>query len=148
MLNLDHPMAEHILAAARLEDRVLVTAHKMTAASRELRLMMLEACQSAFQEMRELSRDHFTEFPEIPAAIDELEEALDTLATLPGVPQSGGFAQHKCPACGAELERRGRYGFPAPDHPTDIYCSPCLDIVRPSLSHIRSWERGFGTDAI
>jgi hypothetical protein len=148
VLDLDHPMTKYVFAAARAEDAVLIAARHMTAACRQERARLLEGCGPAFAELRRLARDHFMDCSTIPPAIDELERAVSQLAALPGVPEDGPSAEYKCPACEAAMERRGKYGFLAPNNPTDIYCSPCLQIIMPSLSALRSWEGGFGTDAI
>ncbi|HEY2786104.1 MAG TPA: hypothetical protein VGJ05_14140 [Fimbriiglobus sp.] len=148
MLDLDHQMSKHVFAAARAEDAVLMAARHMTTAGRRERVRLQDGCAPAFAELRRLARDHFADCPAIPPAIDGLERSLAELAALPGVPEDGPSAEYKCPACAAALDRRGKYGFLAPDNPTDIYCSPCLQIIMPSLSALRSWEGGFGTDAI
>lgn len=148
MLDLDHPMSQHIFAAARAESAILVAARYMTVAARGERIRLRDGCAPAFTELRRLSHDHFADRRRISSAIDHLEQALAELAGLPGVPDDGPSAKYKCPACDADLERRGTYGFPAPDNPTDIYCSPCLKIIMPPLSTLRSIRDGFGTDAI
>jgi hypothetical protein len=120
----------------------------MTVASRRERLRLREGCAPAFEELRRLSRDPFADRRAIPPAIDGLERALCELAVLPGVPDDGPLAEYKCPACGADLERRGKYGFPAPRNPTDIYCGECLKTIMPSMLMLRSLKDGFSTDAI
>jgi hypothetical protein len=148
MLDLDHPMSQHIFAAAGAEGAILLAARDMTTASRRERAQRRDGCAPAFAELRRLAREHFADRRAIPPAIDELEQALDKLAGLPGVPEDGPSAKFKCPACNAALERRGRYGFPAPLNPTDIYCGRCLDIIMPALTVLRSLDDGFSTDAI
>jgi hypothetical protein len=149
MIDQHHPMSEHIFAAARAEDAVLIAARNMTVAARRARVRLRDGCAPAFVELRRLSCDYFADHRAIPPAIDELERALTELAGLPGVPDDGPSAEYKCPACGAELTRHGKSGFPAPDNPPDIiYCDRCLDIVMPPLQKLRSLEDGFGTDAI
>jgi hypothetical protein len=148
MLDLDHPMTQYIFAAAGAEDAVLIAARQMTVSSSQERARLRDRCTAAFAELRRLARDHFADRPAIPSAIDALELAMVGLASLSGVPEHGPPAQYECPACGTALERRGKNGFPAPENPTDIYCSPCLQIIMPSLSVLRSWEGGFGTDFI
>jgi hypothetical protein len=148
MLDLSHPMSRHIFTAARAEDAILITARAMTVATRWERLRLREGCAAAFEELRRLGRDQFADRSVIPLAIDDLERALSELARLPGVPDDGPSAEYECPACGADLERRGKYGFPAPRNPTDIYCGRCLEIIMPPLLTLRSLKDGFGTDAI
>lgn len=148
MLDLNHPMTEHIFAAARAEDTILIAARHMTVATREERMTWRDNCASAFAELRRLSRDHFADSSAIPPAIDSLERSLTELAELPGIPEQGPPAEFKCPFCGAILERRDIYGRLAPENPTNIYCAPCLRIIMPSLLALRSREGGFCTDCI
>lgn len=148
MLNLDHPMTKHVFAAAYAEGAILQDAKQITVSARRDRVLVRDGCASAVAELRRLARDHFADRPAIPPAIDALEQSLAELAALPGVPEEGPPAEFTCPACGGPLDRLGKYGFPAPDNPTDIYCSQCLNIVMPSLCDLGSWEGGFGTDAI
>lgn len=125
-----------------------MAARHMTTSARDERFRLRDSCAPAFAELRRLARKHFANCPAIPSAIEDLERSLAALAALAGVPEQGPSAEHKCPACGAVLERLDKYGFLAPDNPTNIYCSPCLKIIMPSLSVLRSLEEGFGTDAI
>jgi hypothetical protein len=148
MLDLSHPMSRHIFAAARAESAVLIAARVMTVFPRRERIRLRDSCASAFEELRRLGRDHFADRRAIPPAIDDLERALSELARLPGGPDDGPSAEYECPACGADLERRGKYGFPAPRNPTDIYCGRCLEIIIPPLLTLRSLKDGFATDAI
>lgn len=148
MLDLNHPLTKHIFAACWAEGAIVQDAKLITRSARRERLRVRDGCAPGFAELRRLARDHFADRPAIPPAIDELERALTQLADLPGVPEDGLPADYTCPACGAALDRRGKYGFPDPDAPTDIYCSPCLGIVMPAACDLRSWESGFGSEAI
>jgi hypothetical protein len=147
VLDLDHPMSQHIFAAARPEDAILMAARHMTAASREDRARLQAGCAPAFAELRRLSRDHFADCTAIPAAINGLEQALAQLAAS-GTVATGPRAEFKCPDCGGDLYRCDQYGFPMKVKPTEIYCSPCLDVIMPFLEILRGCEHGFGTDAI
>lgn len=148
MLDLDHPMSQHIFAAARVEDTILDAAKMMTMAARQDRVRLQDGCAPALEALRQLARDQFADRPAIPLAIDSLERAIIRLASLPGVPEQGPPAGYKCPACGAAALRLAYDGSPDAVNPTHVYCSPCLNIIMPSLSELRSWEGGFGTDAI
>lgn len=148
MLDLKHPLTKHIFAAGGTEGAIVQQAKLITRSARRDRLRVRDGCASGLAELRRLAREHFADRPAIPPAIDELERALARLADLPGVPEEGPPAEYTCPSCGAALDRRGKYGFPAPDAPTDIYCSPCLQIVMPAACELRSWESGFGSEAI
>lgn len=148
MLNLDHPMSEHIFAAARAEGVILRAAREMTVATREERGRLAKKCAWVLDELRRLSREHFADRPAIPPAIDALERSLSELATMPGVPEQGPLADFTCPACGAAIRRRGRFWFSARKSRSEIYCSKCLELIMPSLEILRSCEEGFGIDAI
>jgi hypothetical protein len=147
VLNLDHPMTQHIFAASRAEYAILMAARHMTAASREERARLQARCAPAFAELRRLSRDHFADCKAIPAAIDGLEQAIAQLVAS-GTVATGPRAEFKCPDCGGELYRCDQYGFPMKVNPTEIYCGACLDVIMPFLQELRGWEHGFGTDAI
>ncbi len=146
MLDPDHPMSKYISAAAYADGDILENAKRITRSARQDRLQVRDGCIPAFAELRRLARDHFADQPAILPAIDELEQALGRLVDLPGVPEKGSPAEHTCPACGTALDHR-KYGFPSLNNPTDIYCSPCLDIIMPALCELRSCD-GFRTDAI
>jgi hypothetical protein len=147
LADLNSPMSKAIFAAARAEDAVLLAARNMTVAGSVERARLRDGCSPAFAEMRRLARDHFADRPAIPSAIDALERAVAELAALP-VPEAVPPARFQCPACRSRLERRGKYGFWAPFRPTDIYCGRCLQLIMPALAALRTWEGGFGTDAI
>jgi hypothetical protein len=155
MLDLDHPLTPHIFAASRALSAIGNAGHKITISARRERLRLRDQCADAFAELRRLSREHFADCPEIPPAIDELEQALSSLAELPGVPDDGPPAEDFCPVCGQSVKHRRARGllpfllslmFPTP--PLGIYCSQCLDVIMPSIYRLTSGETGFGTDDI
>ncbi len=175
MLDLDHPMTQHIFAASGAKDRVLQRAKRMTLASSQQRLKMLEACGADLEKMRQLNREHFKASPFIFEAIDELEAALQTLAAL----KKGAIIEDKsngeghCPGCGTQITKfktnsLSRAYFERTKHlqkedenfmesmmpqPSDfedrwhIYCDKCLDLIMPALGKLASPE-GFCTDFI
>lgn len=148
MIDVDHPMSEHIFAAARAEDAILTAAKQMTVATRQQRTRLCEKCAWAFADLRRLSCTYFPGCPAIPPAIDALERSLSGLATMPGVPEQGPLVEFTCPACGTAIRRHGRFWFSARKSRSEIYCSKCLQIIMPSLEILSSCEEGFGTEAI
>jgi hypothetical protein len=148
MLDLDHPMSEHVFAAARAESAIVIAARRMTVASRQERLRLRDSCGSAFDELRRLARDHFSDRTAIPAEIDALERAVAGLAALPGVREEGPRAEEICPACGDRLKGRGRFWSWALPRTNDNYCRHCLQMIISPLQVLESCEDGFGTEAI
>jgi hypothetical protein len=149
MLDLNHPMSDHVFAAARAMGAVIYAARAMTVAARHRRVRLRDSCASAFEELRRLSRDHFADRRAIPAAIDDLERALSELAGLPGVPYDGQPAKYKCPACGEDLERwKIMDRVSCPHRPPEIHCGLCLMITSPPLIILQAMGEGFGTEAI
>lgn len=140
MLNINHPMSQHIFAASRSLDRVLLVAIKMTVATRQERMRLRNVCVPVFIELRQLGQEHFANCTTIPVTIDVLERSLAELTELPGVPKDGPSAELNCPACGSTLMRV--------EHPKGLCCSPCLQIINPPLWALSSWDGGFGCDAI
>jgi hypothetical protein len=149
MLDSKSPMFPHIMAAGATINVILDAAKRMTIAARCERTRLRDRCGPKFDELRKLGREHFPDRAAIPAAIDAFEKSIEELAGLPGVPDEGPAAELKCPACGAELTRidipaSPRLGRKAR---TMIYCSPCLDIIIPSMSALE-WFDGFGSAGI
>jgi hypothetical protein len=145
MLDLDHPQSKHIFAAARLEDAILECAKKMTLAPSVRRREMLVECQQALGEMQALNSQHFESSPFIFDAIEELGRRLVQLAELcdGGIIEDMSAGEGCCAACGTQLTSF----VPVPSIPRSIYCSPCLEIIMPALSKLRSGD-GFRTDFI
>jgi hypothetical protein len=145
MLNSDHPHSKNIFAAARLEDAILEQAKSMTLASSIRRRELLRECRQALSKMRTLNSEHFKSSAFISAAIDQLDESLHRLAELRdgSITEDRSAGEGCCAACGAEITN-----FVAvPSMPRSIYCSPCLQIIMPALSKLRSFN-GFATEAI
>ena len=137
------------------------------------RLGRLTAVANEFRALHELNRAHFGASPEIEVNIDRFKDAVERIAALPMcevVGQSG-----VCPACGTSLtitrkraRPRGQGVEPHIEVPVAVvrpgiptnppvlsdsveqarYCSPCLEILMPSLESLSRHEGGFGTWAI
>ena len=145
MLNLDHPQSKHIFAASGLEDAILERAKKMTLVPSVRRRELQVECQQMLSKMRALNSEHFKDSPFISDAIDELDRCLVQLAELRGgsIVEDMTAGEGCCATCGAQLTNF----VPVPSMPRSIYCSPCLQIIMPALTRLRSGE-GFGTDFI
>lgn len=155
MLDLDHPLTQHIFAASRAITVIMRAGHKMTVSARRERRRLRAECNDALTELRQLSRDHFADRLGIAPIIDDLEHALDRLAELSGVPDDGPPADDFCPVCGQSVRHRRVRGclpfllslvLPASPHPP--YCSVCFGILMPSILRLESVETGFGIDDI
>ena len=81
MLDLNNPQAEHIFAAARLEDAVLGYARRILSAPPPERLSLLASCEQSITAMRALNLEHFGNSVFIASAIDDLHVAMHTLAS-------------------------------------------------------------------
>ena len=128
-----------------LEDAVLERAKKMTLGPSVRRRELQAECQQTLSEMRALNSDHFEGSIFISDAIDELGTRLSELAELRGgnILEDRSSGEGCCAACGMQLTNF----VPVPSMPRSIYCSPCLQVIMPALSRLRSAE-GFGTDFI
>jgi len=141
MLDLDNPMTRHRFSAAAIDDVILERAKLMTMASTEERHILLQDCQIRLERMRQLNAEHFKASPFVSAAIDELETAIRTLASVDVCVSSATQAQAlgMCPVCGTALTRIKTY--------VSIFCSPCLETISSARRKLDSGE-GFGTWAI
>ena len=81
MLDLNHPQAEHIFAAARLEDAVLECAKRIVSAQPSERPALLALCEQSIKAMRILNSERFGGSASIASAIDELHATMRSLAT-------------------------------------------------------------------
>ena len=145
MINLNHPQSRHIFVASKLEDAVLERAKEMTLVPSVRRRELQAECQQMLNEMRTLNADHFEGSIFISEAIDELGRSLTELAELRGgnILEDMSVGEGRCAACGTQLTTF----VPVPSMHRSIYCSPCLEVIMPALSRLRSAE-GFGTDFI
>ena len=143
MLDLHHPQTPHVFAAARQEDLILDYCKRITLSDAAGRRFMLEVMRPAFVALRWLNQERFGNSPEITSGIDQLEHEVHVLVNLPasGTRDRWSAMFVRCPACGSEPR--------SPDEYDPVrYCSECLNMVMPGLERVRSWETGFGTDAI
>lgn len=144
MLDTSNPHSADIVAASRQMDIILqlckLITFNETAAERRYTLRIF---QPAFAALRWLNAERFGPSPAIEAGIGELQAGAAALAALAtGEPAPGGdYPPKTCPARGTALVAPGRYS-PTP------YCPKCLGLIMPSLTKLRSFEGGFGTEGI
>ena len=80
MLDLSHPQTEHIFAAGRLEDSVLTIAKSIIGAPAAERQSLVVQGERTLDKMRALSLEHFGGSRFISESIDDLWQALHSLA--------------------------------------------------------------------
>lgn len=103
---------------------------------------MLEVIRPTFAALRWLAAHRFADQPHLADGIALLEGQAEQLAAMRlRKLGSWGWPAARCPGCGGKPTARSKYD------PID-YCQPCLGVIMPALDRLRSWETGFGTDAI
>jgi hypothetical protein len=143
VLDLDHPRTPHVFAASRQEDLILDYCKRITLAGAAGRRFMLEVIRPAFAALRWLNKERFGDSLTIASGIDQWEREVEALVGLPLIdPDHCGGPASRCPACGGKPIPPSKYGSRVP------YCSSCLGGMMPGLRRVRSFEEGFGTDAI
>lgn len=144
MLDTGNIHSADIVAASRQQDIILQLCKVLTlnghAAGRQYTLRIMQPC---FAALRWLNAERFNGSATIDSAISELQASAAQLAQMltADPPPSGRYPKERCPACGAPSVAPFEYS------PT-AYCSACLNLIMPSLQKLRSWNGGFGTDAI
>jgi len=150
MLDLSNPQSEHIFAAAREMDRILMLAHKMTVASSEKRRILFQLTKAPIDELLALNRNHFGNSESIRGRIAMLAKSLLTLRNLNdgqiGNDRSDGIGD--CPYCSTPIKRFQPQYRPKPDDPWLIYCPECSTIYIEPLEKLSLHGVGFGTDSI
>ncbi len=148
MLDLDHPMTDHIFAASRAEDRLSVLCKLMTLASAQERQRLFAECQEPLNSLRRLNAARFGASDFIADAVTELEDWLGSLAALETTPREGtAYAIVSCPVCGGLLTRLHHAFMPQPERRWSVYCNHCLGPSSPAWHKLES-SQGFGTWAI
>jgi hypothetical protein len=150
MLDLSNPHSEHIFAASREMDRILMVAHKMTVASSEKRRILFELTKAPIDSLLELNQKHFGNSESIRGRIAMLAKSLLTLRNLNDgqiiVDLSDGFGD--CPYCSSPITRFQPQYKPKHDDPWLIYCPECSDMYIKPLEKLSLCGVGFGTEAI
>ena len=105
MLDLSHPMTEHVFRASRLMDAVMVRGRKMSVSPSAIRAQLLAECLPLLDEMRDVARTRFAQRGAfILATVNEYEAAIRTLAELGG-DRSSEDLDCECPACRTPITR-------------------------------------------
>ena len=139
MINLDHPMTQHVFRASGLMDEVMIRGQRMSVAPSTVRAELLAECLPKFAQMRELAITQFSMRAEfIAAAVDDDEAAIRTLADLGG----GRIAEDcldgtgSCSVCGTAIAHY-------PEHRI-VLCPECDKPFMRAYDKLDSSE-GFGT---
>jgi hypothetical protein len=146
MLNLNHPMTDHVFRALHLVGAVTTLAYQMTVAPSSVRQRLFEECLPKFDAVRAHNIDHFGGDDFIAQAIDEYEESLRKLAALGDglIVEDRKDGEGDCPYCGTKITKipltRDRTSF-------IIVCGRCDDLFSPALEKLHS-HQGFGICAI
>lgn len=142
MLNLDHPMTQHVFRASGLMDGVMVRGQRMSVSPSTVRAELLAECLPLFVEMRELARTHFIkDSAYIVAALNEYEAAIRALAGLGGgrITEDRRDGSGSCPVCGTAITHYPEYKI--------VLCGECDKPFMAAHDKLDSSE-GFGTWAI
>jgi hypothetical protein len=151
MLDLSHPMTDHVFRASGLMDGVMARGQRMSVSPSAVRAELLAECLPLFAEMRELARARFGKrVAFILATVDEYEAAIRVLAGLGGgqITEDRRDGEGGCPACGTPITKFR----PLPDSKGFenywiILCGACDKPFMEAYSKLDSFE-GFGTMAI
>ena len=142
MLNLDHPMTQHVFRASGLMDGVMVRGQRMSVSPSAVRAGLLAECLPLLAEMRELALTQFGKRAAfIAVAVDEYEATIRTLAGLNG----GRIAENRrdgtgsCPVCGTAVGQYLEYRI--------VLCGECAKPFMAAYDKLDCSER-FGTWAI
>lgn len=148
MLDLGNPMANHIIHASGLMDRVMKRGQTMSVSPTVVRTQLLNECLPLFEEMRALARAHFaSDLPFILAAIEEYEAAIRELAGLRDgrITEDRRDGEGVCPACGKSIMKfqplAGTKGY---ENDWIILCQECDKPFMAAYEKLESSE-GFGT---
>lgn len=139
MLNLDHPMTEHVFRASGLMDAVMVRGQRMSVSPSKVRAELLAECLPLFAEMRALARSHFgNRASYITAAVVEYEAAIRTLAGLGGgqITEDRRDGSGTCPVCGTAVTHDPAHRI--------VLCGECDTPFMAAYDKLDS-SAGFGT---
>ena len=151
MLDLSHPMSEHVFRASGLMDAVMDRGQRMSVSPSAVRAKLLAECLPLFAEMRELALARFGKRAAyILAAVDEYEVAIRALGGLGEgrITEDRRDGEGGCPACGTRITKFR----PLPDSKGFedywiILCGECDKPFMKAHGKLDSFE-GFGTMAI
>jgi hypothetical protein len=142
MLDLNHPMTEHMFNASRLMDRAMTIGQRMSVSPTDVRMQSLSECPALFDEMRTLARTHFVKWSTtILSAINEYERSLNELAALGDsrITEDRRNGKGTCPVCGTRITHMAKYGI-----------AQCDECTKPFMAaHAKlDGDQGFCTWAI
>lgn len=150
MLDLDHPMSKHILAASRMLDHVLQLGQEMSLAPSAVRAEQVKECQDVFAQMRELNTAQFSASTYISEAIEECENGIQNLANLKEeqIKEDRRDGEGNCPGCGEKIMKFNPMpGVKGYEDTFIALCNTCTELYMPAHLRLQSLE-GFGTMAI
>jgi hypothetical protein len=139
MLDLNHPMTEHIFAASRHDDAILSIAKRMTLVPTEERDALLCRSREHFASLRKLNQEHFEHSDFIASAIDELESGCEKIASLVST-EDHTDGCGSCPVCSTVITN-------LKDYQDMTYCGKCLGLISAQRAALDSLK-GFGLFAI
>jgi hypothetical protein len=145
MLDLSHPLAQHIFAASGMEDLLMLNAQRMTLLPSDERVLLLAECIPILDGLRRLNDEHFEASLFISRAIDEAQAALEQIAHANGgnIVENRTDGEGQCAACGAPLINHNIFpGKPYGQH--IILCQRCNEPFMTAKAKLGSSE-GFGT---
>jgi hypothetical protein len=145
MLDLDHPMTEHIFAASGMEDLLMIRAQRMTVLPSKERLLLLADCIPVLDELRRLNDEHFEASLFISRAIDEAQAALEQIAHLNGgnITEDKTDGEGNCVACSTPITKWET--FPGKSYNRHIIlCQHCNEPFMKAKAKLES-SKGFGT---
>ncbi|WP_394794474.1 hypothetical protein [Armatimonas sp.] len=146
MLDLDHPMTEHIFRASGLMDAIMGNGQTMTVSPSIIRMKLLDDCTPYFVELRELARTKFSDnAAHLLFWIDQYEVSIRKIAELGRgqILEDRRDGKGNCPYCGTKVLKITP--FPWKEDYFRVLCSDCCNLYQDAKEKL-SW--GFGTVAI
>lgn len=146
MLDLRHPLTQHIFRASGLIDRIMEFGQKMSVSPTPKRIELLHECRPLFDELRNLACQKFTSDQlSLLEAISEYESAITALASVQThEDRSSGVGE--CGVCGTPLLRfQPTKGIKEYEDRWIICCHTCSAAYMRAKAALSS---GFGTDCI
>lgn len=139
MLDLNHPMTEHIFRASGLLDGILKRGQEMSVSPSHRRSELLSECILLLGKMIRLNAEQFEGSHFITVAIGECETGLRQLAELGNgqIVEDRRDGSGNCPVCGTAITSKWVL----------ILCGECDKYFMPAITKLHGFN-GFCTDAI
>ena len=159
MLDIDHPMTQHIFRASSLIDVIMDFGQKISVASGKERTVLRENCQPYFQELRTLTITYFPENTRfILHWVAEYDASINLLSSLveKSVPALRQDNDSTCSSCGKLIHLRN-HSLPEVIVTPEcclVFCVDCAYKQHSALKQIQVAKRklssasGFLLDAI